>query len=190
MGKKAKPAEAAVAPAIIVFGLDDSQRPHASWFAEPDALLAEKAAGLMGMQVLRVATDEHRLAAWELATGRVFASGKGFVPFCAKGTYDRLTAFEGAFKPEVAVAAADPLPEPGNVPATWSGIGLHSIVLAADGESPGWFEAIVTEAKDDLFALRWVTWPDLPTFVRRGEHLSLLSSAARDAMRGPAPSEG
>ena len=189
MKKNTQPAEAAVTPAIIVFGLDESQRPHASWFSQEDAVLAEKAAGLMGMQVLRVTTDEHRALAAELATGRVFASGKGFVPFVAKGTYERLRAFEGAFTPEPTPAPAEPLPQPANVPATWSDISLGSLVLAADGEELGWFEAVVTEAKGDLFALRWMTWPDLPTFVRRGEHLSLLSSAAYEALRAQA-SEG
>ena len=62
-------------------------------------------------------------------------------------------------------------------------------MLAADGESPGWFEAIVVEAKADLFGLRWLTWPDLPVFVRRGEHLSLLCAEAHKAMREPVGSE-
>ena len=189
MKRDAKAAETAVVPAIIVFGPDEGRRPHASWFPQEDALLAERAASLMGMKVLRVTSDEHRTVASALPAGRVFASGKGLMPFCAKGLYDRLTAFEGAFKPEAPVAAADPLPEPGNVPATWSEIGIHSIVLAADGESPGWFEAIVVEAKADLFGLRWLTWPDLPPFVRRGEHLSLMSAASLEAMRGQAAGE-
>lgn len=71
MKKATKPADTAAAPALIVFGVDDSQRPHASWFNEADALLAEKAAGLMGLKV-RVTTPEHRAVADE----RVFASGK------------------------------------------------------------------------------------------------------------------
>ena len=189
MKKNATAAEAGPAPAIIVFGLDEGQRPHASWFAEPDAVLAEKAAGLMNMQVLRVTTPEHRSVALELATGRVFASGKGFVPFVAKGTYDRLAAFEGAFKPVPATTPAEPMPEPTNVPATWSEIGAHSLVLAADDEVQGWYEAVVVEAKGDLFGLRWLAWPELPPFVRRGEHLSLMSAASLEAMRGQAAGE-
>lgn len=191
MKKAAKPAETtSAAAAVIVFGADENGRPHASCFAEPDALLAERAAGLMGLQVLRVTTAEHRAVAAELATGRVFASGKGFVPFVAKGAYERLTAFEGAFKPEPATAPIEPLPPPANIPATLAQVGMHSVVLAADGESPGWFEAIVVEAKGDLFALRWVNWPDLPPFVRRGEHLSLLSAAAHETLSEQAAGEG
>lgn len=189
MKEDVKAAEAGPAPAIIVFGLDEGQRPHASWFAEPDAVLAKKAAGLMGMQVLRVITAEHRALALELATGRVFASGKGFVPFVAKGTYDRLAAFEGAFKPVPAATPAGSMPEPTNVPATWSDIGMNSLVLAADGDVQGWYEAVVVEAKGDLYGLRWLTWPELPPFVRRAEHLSLMSAAALEAIREQAAGE-
>ena len=42
----------AFVPAVVVFGLDEQKKPHASWFAEADAELAVKAAGLMGYVVL------------------------------------------------------------------------------------------------------------------------------------------
>jgi hypothetical protein len=81
-----KPAVAA----LIVFGLDDVQKPHASWFDEADAPLAEKAAGLMGMKILRLTTNEQRGLAGKLPKGRVFGSGKCFVPFTNKTLYSQL----------------------------------------------------------------------------------------------------
>ncbi len=60
--------------ALIVFGRDGSGKPHASSFNAADAELAEKAAGLMGMQALRVETDDHREIAGKLPKLRVFAS--------------------------------------------------------------------------------------------------------------------
>ena len=42
--------------AIVVFGRDGSGKPHASRFNETDAERVDKAAGLMGMHVLRLET--------------------------------------------------------------------------------------------------------------------------------------
>src|SRR4051794_11571913 len=81
------------ATALVVFGRDNAGKPHASRFEPSEAELAEKAAGLMGMQVLRPETDEQRALAAKLPKGRVFASGRAFVPFVAAGLYGPLAAF-------------------------------------------------------------------------------------------------
>jgi hypothetical protein len=67
-------------PALIVFGLDDAKKAHASWFGPLDAELAERAAGFMRMRALRVVTDEQRELAQQLPQGRIFESGKGSCP--------------------------------------------------------------------------------------------------------------
>ncbi|MDR7039191.1 hypothetical protein J2X36_003964 [Methylobacterium sp. BE186] len=102
-----KPAENSTS-ALIVFGLDESGKPHASSFTEADAALAERAAGLMGMRCLKVATDEHRAEAARLPQGRVFASGRAFVPFVKAALYARLTAMQGHTAPEPAPVGATP----------------------------------------------------------------------------------
>jgi hypothetical protein len=51
MGTAAK-AETHDTTAVVVFGLDEKGKPHASAFDVSDAKLARKAAGLMGMHVL------------------------------------------------------------------------------------------------------------------------------------------
>ena len=96
-----------VAPAIVVFGLDDGGKAHASWFGEADAELAIKAAGMMRFSVLPITTDEHRAAASGLAAGRVFASGRCFAPFAKTGAYEALKAFGEAYQPPV-----PPVPQP------------------------------------------------------------------------------
>jgi hypothetical protein len=82
-------------PALVVFGLDDTKRPHASAFVARQAELAEKAAGLMGMATLRPATDEQKALAAKLPRGRVFASGRAFVPFVRAGLYESIVAAIG-----------------------------------------------------------------------------------------------
>jgi hypothetical protein len=81
--------------AVVVFGRDEAGRPRASAFGQSEADLATKAAGLMGMQLLRIGSDEHRTLAAKLPRGRVFASGRAFVPFVKAGLYEALTALAG-----------------------------------------------------------------------------------------------
>ncbi len=89
----------AVTSPVIVFGRDDKGKPHASRFDAAEAPLAEKAAGLMGMQVLRIASDEAVTLAATLPPGRIFASGRGFVPFVKAELFAKLAAAPGAFAP-------------------------------------------------------------------------------------------
>ncbi|WP_158809285.1 hypothetical protein [Beijerinckia sp. L45] len=164
-------------PALIVFGRDESAKAHAAWFAEADAELAVRAAGLMGMHVLRVTTDEQRAIALELAVGKIWnQTGKGFVPFCKMAVFDRLNAFPEAFAPAAPeVAEVEPLPEVTCVPSGWDEVVVGSLVLANDGDNAGWFESIVIEDKgESLLVLRWRDWPDQPAFVRRRDDLGLL----------------
>ena len=151
----------ASALALVVFGRDEAGKPHASAFDSSEADLAEKAAGLMGMHVLRVETDEQRDLAAKLPRGRVFASGRAFVPFVKAGLYEALAALVQ--------------PENEQAPPSWEAITLGSVVLATTGPMDGWYEAVVIQAKgEDLFTLRWRDYPDEGTVVRRRKHLALL----------------
>ena len=91
-----KPTEDKAAPAtLVVFGPDETGKPHASWFDEADAPLAEKAAGIMKMKILRLTTDEQKKLAGKLPQGRVFESGKAFVPFVNRTLYAQRAAMGG-----------------------------------------------------------------------------------------------
>ncbi len=80
---------------VVIFGSDDKNRPHASTFAATEIETAEKAASLMEFNVFKPDTDEHRAIASQLPRGRVFGSGRAFVPFVSSGDYERLCAFSG-----------------------------------------------------------------------------------------------
>ena len=173
---------------LMVFGQDKDGKPHAAAFTEADATLAIKAADLMGMRTLTVDTEEHRSIAFLLPLGRVFASGKGFVPFVKKGLYERLSALAGpaiTAADDTAPINADAVPEGDGCeasksaeqrPVSWSEITAGSTVLVHGGGEDGWFEAEVVEAKaDDLFTLRWRDWPELPILVRTRSHIALLN---------------
>ena len=170
-------------PAIVIFGLDEAKKAHAAWFAAADAELAERAAGFMAMNVLRVATDEHRAAALGLPQGRVFASGKAFAPFCKKAAHDALAAFGEAFVPPMPVEAeVAPVPAVANVPAGQNDIGVGSLVLACEGPAEGWFEAVVVEDRGEgILVLGWRDFPDAGQVVRRVEHLAFVPPGVAEA---------
>lgn len=198
------PPEVATVP-VIVFGRDDKGKPHASRFEAADAPLAEKAAGLMGMRVLRVASDEHASLASTLTAGRIFASGRGFVPFVKAEVFARLSATPDAFTPpppadmparaagrakggRSASTGSDPADEAvtatdgaGTPPADWAGLTVGSLALAAEEGKPEiWYVAtVVADRGEDLFELRWLEDGDgtLPLIVRRREHLGLFPPA-------------
>ncbi|WP_227440301.1 hypothetical protein [Methylobacterium sp. W2] len=85
----------AVPPGLILFGRDERHRPHASRFAAGEKAEAERAAGLMGMHVLEISDDTHQSLAAGLPQGRLFGSGKAFVPFVKAEVFDRLVAAAG-----------------------------------------------------------------------------------------------
>lgn len=181
---------------LIVFGLDQNSKPHASWFSEIYAPLAEKAAGMMGMKILRLTTDEQQGLASKLPQGRVFESGRAFVPFVNKTLYGQLEAMGGETPPppEPADTQATPTEEltgdeqtmgqptdtaqNPTAPSTWADIKVGSVVLATEGHMEGWFEAVVIEAKpNNLFMLKWRDWFEEPAFPRKRGHLGLLPPA-------------
>ena len=86
---------AAMPPGLILFGRDERQRAHASRFAAGEKAEAERAAGLMGMHVLEISDDTHHSLADGLPQGRLFGSGKAFVPFVKAEVFDRLVAAAG-----------------------------------------------------------------------------------------------
>ncbi|MCJ2127576.1 hypothetical protein [Methylobacterium sp. E-045] len=180
-------------PAVILFGTDEGGKPHASTFSQAEVELAERAAGLMGLRVLHITTDEHRTVAAQLPAGRIFAqSGRGFVPFVKKALYERLLNLAGPGEAPPRSVAAMPNSPPSNDmpapagdstrPASWAEVKVGSLVLASTGQQEGWFESVVVYTKaDSLFELRWRDWPEEAHFVRHRDALALLSPLGPEA---------
>lgn len=77
-------------PALIVLGRDVAGRSHASWFDESQVGPARDAAGVMRMTTLPISSDDLRSLASDLARGKLFASGKAFVPFVNGTLFSKL----------------------------------------------------------------------------------------------------
>jgi hypothetical protein len=175
-----------------MLGLDDRGKPHASWFASAVAAAAAHAADLMDMALIEVSTDELVAIAGKLPQGKLFESGKAFVPFVKRETYDRLAAYldddyiaASAARVEAAAAtaaagAADYAKASkgetkGRQPGDWSNLMVGDIVLASEGLDDGWWEAKIEEVlPEEQFRLRWREWPELEEFTRGIVDLGLL----------------
>ncbi len=178
------------ARAIVVFGRDNSSKPHASCFDAALAEQAERAAGLMGMHVLRLESAEARELAGKLPEGRIFASGRAFVPFVKAGLYASLAATadvdptQGPRDPDPAPAAsagpneagASDRGEPveGQPESDPDSLAVGSVVLALEGPMEGWWEAVVIRTSGDMITLKWRDFPDWAQIVRRRDHLAYL----------------
>ena len=168
-------------PALVLFGRDEAGKAHASHFIDGEVPLARKAAALMGVSTLPLTTDAERELAAKVPRGRIFGTGKAFLPFVKAGLYEELQT--AALKAGVPMPAqngrARGLPEEranvANQPTDWSTIAVGSIVLAA---SPprylDWFECVVIALEGDEVSLRYADWPDEPPFVRPRSELGLL----------------
>ncbi|MER9483450.1 tudor domain-containing protein [Mesorhizobium sp. M0494] len=188
-------APAAALPALIVLGLDDGGKAHASWFGEAEVGMAEKAAGMMGMAALPVAdASDLRGLTDKLPHGRVFESGRAFVPFVKRTIYDAIATHlppgyrfparaaidrppPGKSKKASGTGAPESgpkRPEPSR-PTDWTKIEVGSLVLATEGAYQGWYEAqVVKISTEGLYTLRWRDWLDMPVFTRKLIHIALL----------------
>lgn len=197
---QAKKSKETPAATLALFGLDDRGKAHAAWFDEDNADAGAAAAEAMGMFALPVEDEAVRSLAAQVPQGKIFASGKAFVPFVKASLYDALVMHlpedqrEKAHKPvsasggkvssnnsyAIASGAADgrgagAATVQHDFPGDWSKIKAGSIVLASEGREDGWYEADVIEAlPNDRYKLRWHDWPDLPKFERAMTEIALL----------------
>ena len=153
------------APAIIVFGLDPTNKPKAATFPAHQVDLANRAAGLMQLRLLKIDSPELTQFAAQLPVGKIYASGHGFVPPIRAAIYDRLLQF------------ADPAPAPG-LPTTWDDIDVGHLVIARDEPAFGWWEAIVIAKDGDMLTLRFRDYPKQAPVVLHRATLALLKPTA------------
>jgi hypothetical protein len=180
--RKSSTAPAPATP-LIVLGFDDQQKPRGAKFVDAKRDLVAKAADLMGLKVYETSPPEVADLAKKLPLGRLYANGRGFVPNIRQSLYsDLVVALAG--KPEALLSASgncDVLPPARGLPASWDEIGPGHLVIAHESLKHGWWEAIVIEAKNGSFRLRYRDFCNLPKFVRDRSGIALMHPQAADA---------
>ena len=109
-------------PDLIVLGRDEAGKPRAARFPTGHDNLVAQAAKAMNLAVCKADGDILAELAQKLPSGRLYATGRGFVPPVGRSLYDRLVEqlrLAGQQVPgEDAGQSGGDQPAPG-LPATW-----------------------------------------------------------------------
>jgi hypothetical protein len=167
-------------PITVALGIGFDGKPHASRFSDSDVPLVARAAELMGFYVVQVAPDNEELhgVAEQLPRGRIFSTGRAFVPFVSRAAFDKLAVLvEGGVTARASATGAPEAPDQptaqlytaeaiNTADALWSKIEIGTMVLAEQPElyGPGWWQCVVVAVDGDDFTLRWVDDPSEPPF--------------------------
>ena len=182
-------------PILVFLGIDVDGKPHGSRFEERDAPFVERAAELMGFHVVRIAPDNAELYAIAegLPLGKIFATGRAFVPFVGRAAFDKLATLVegdimaraprplGAMPTETDVSSsANAETEPPDAYETmWATVEVGSMVLATQPSAyDGWWESIVVAVNGNYLTLRWRDEPNEKPFRVSRRNVALLHPAA------------
>jgi hypothetical protein len=133
--------------------------------------------------------------AMKLPAGRLYASGKAFVPPIRRDLVDKLNAVLAAPGDESQArrpntisaqgAEQESLPEELNVrtispissglPLNWDSIEVGHIILAEDGPESGWWPCLVLKREDDVLTLRLRDYPKQGTYIRHITQVALIN---------------
>jgi hypothetical protein len=171
---------------LVLYGFDEGGKPRAACFAAKDAVLAKKAAGLMGLSVLPVANQQQIEIAAKLPLGRLYSSGRGLVPNVRAALYEKLIAAAGGVAVASQTSSNAEGQEPGlkqnskaasahQLPTSWDAIDVGHVVIVQEAEKvSGWSEATVVQKSGDMFTLRWQAPPNKKLITRHRLNLALL----------------
>ena len=160
---------------LIVLGPDDEGKPRAARFPAGQADLVAKAAKAMNLTICKA--DGAALAdlAKKLPTGRLYATGRGFVPAAGRSVYGKIVEqlkLAGQPVPGTTAQATAEQPAPG-LPATWDDIAVGHLVIVQEGAKDGWWEAIVLARDGDMLTLKWRDY-EQPNVVRHAGAVALM----------------
>jgi hypothetical protein len=162
---------------LIVLGRDEAGKPRAARFPAGHNNLVAKAAKAMNLAVCKADGDVLAELAQKLPSGRLYATGRGFVPRVGRSLYDRLVEqlrLAGQQVPgEDAGQSGADQPAPG-LPDTWDDIAVGHLVIAHDSANAGWWEAIVLARDGDMLTLKWRDYPHQANAMRHAGAVALL----------------
>jgi hypothetical protein len=179
---------------LFVLGLDGG-KPRGASFAERTDM-AVKAALDMGLNCVHPASAAFAELGLKLPKGRVYASGKAFVPNIRRDLYDKLTAItempgDGSQVHKAEPASVDRSNDQGNkvacvspitsgLPRNWECVGIGHMVLVHESPAEGWWEAVVVQREDEILTLRFRDYPKVPIFVRHISTIALVNPGPAD----------
>jgi hypothetical protein len=182
MGKQKEKKAAGPSGEFFVFGIDADGKPRGARFTEFNdrALSYALSLGLIGVHPSSPKFSE--LAA-KLPPGRLYTSGKGFIPNIRRDLVKSLNAVLASPSDE---SQKHQRPDQGRpdgtapqvaagLPRSWDQIAIGQLVLAT-GDEPqdGFWECIVEAREDQVLTLRLRDYPEQGTYVRHLAQVALL----------------
>lgn len=190
MAKKTDKADPATVDQLFVLGVDETGKPRGARFKECHDRTVSIALDMMLSCVYPASTTFAELG-MKLPPGRIYASGKAFVPNIRRDVYDKLKAVlaqpeDGSSVlslekrhgspttdgDEAASGTTCVSPTIGGLPRSWESVNVGHMVLVHESPEDGWWEAVVLAREDEVLTLRFRDYPKQPTFVR---HLSAVA---------------
>jgi hypothetical protein len=203
MTKKADKKEAPADTPLFVFGLDENGKPRGARFPQCNDDIVNAALN-MKCWVISSTPAEFVPFGMKLPVGRIYASGRAFIPNIRRDLYDKLHATKGdkaGFlqvetdddKKPTAEAGAAQWAEPASqsevacvspvfpgLPRSWDSVGVGHMVLVHESPADGWWEALVLSREAEVLTLRFRDYPKQPTFVRHISTIALVNPGPAD----------
>jgi len=168
---------------VVLLGLDNGGKSHASKFPPGQSEAALRAARLMKLRAVRVTDAGLHADLKKLPDGKIFATGRGLVPFVKRELYAKFaallgTASEESLVDETETKVKDAKSHSGIDPAVWDQLDAGSTVVAKASSEEGWFEAIIlsVDREQDAVTLKWRDYPTEPVFNASRKQLGLISA--------------
>lgn len=189
MGKQPEKKTANAPDKLFVFGLDEDGKPRGARFAEFNEKVVS-AAAQMKLASVHPASAAVTEIGMKLPVGRLYASGKAFVPPIRRDLLEKLkTALAAAGDksqvhqptPGASKAAENAKDKQGilaaGLPRSWDGIEVGHVVLVPDDspEEYGYWPCVVLKREDQVLTLRLRDYPDKGTYVRHVAQVGLLN---------------
>ena len=177
---------------LYVFGVDESGKPRGARFPQGLKDNIVSAATDMKFNVVHDHSAEFTALGQKLPIGRIYGSGKSFIPNIRRDLHDKLKAARDRPNEPIkdgvyiniapgnagSTTAAD-LPEtaaPPALPRTWADIRVGDLIIAQSSHIEGWWEAVVVErGANDVLTLRWRDYPAEGTVQRHLGGVALIN---------------
>jgi len=191
MGKSQEKKATVTIDKFFAFGMDDKGKPRGARFAQHNDRLVGAVLDL-NLNAVKVASPAFAEAARKLPEGRLYTSGKAFVPNIKQSLHDELISIlrqpgdtSEAYKVnngpgETAGDSTEPpvrcvSPITSGLPRSWDEVDVGHMVIAHAGPDDGWWEALVIKCEQDILTLRYRDAPKLAAFVRHVTTVALVN---------------
>jgi hypothetical protein len=194
MGKQQAKKAGATPDKFFVLGFDNKGKPRGARFAEYNERVLNFVSDLMLTSVYP-ASAAFTEVAMKLPPGRVYSSGKAFIPPIKRDLVEKLVAvlnvpgdesktFKLAYPPgqtpeQETLLPGDNVrtisPITSGLPRSWDSVDVGSVVLIEESAADGWWPSTVLERDGEILTLRFRDYPRQPKFQRHISQVALIN---------------